>query len=187
MIVASDIDGVLADIEPELNRRISTHFGIDISEVKKDKFYMHDRFDIDPKEMENFLQTSVFNDDEFWLMAGPIEENTEALRKIYFEHEVVLVTGRHGPTRKVTKEWLRRELIPYHGLLMDSLQVKHRAMKYAGAELMIEDRYNEATTIATKGFRSYVVERHYNLEHKGKDDGIIWINDIHDVIKLENL
>lgn len=187
MRVASDIDGVIADIEPELNRRISKHFSIELNEVKKDKFYMHERFDIEPKVMETFLQDEVFSDEDFWMAATPIQDNVHALRDIWLNHEVYLITGRHGHARDVTANWLELAGIPYHALLTDSLQVKHRAMKFVNAELMIEDRYAEAYTIGTKGYRSYVVERHYNLEHKGKCDVVRWVNNVHDVIEIEGL
>jgi uncharacterized HAD superfamily protein len=189
VIIASDIDGVIADIEPEINRRISEQFGVEINDIKKDKFYMHERFDIEPVVMETFLQERVFNDDEFWLAATPMHENIDALKRIAVLHPVVLITGRHNHARAVTEDWLIEHagFISYDALLMQSLQVKHRAMKFAGAEVMIEDRYAEAATIASQGHRSYVVERHYNVEHKEKDDGVIWVKNILEVAELEGL
>ena len=188
MIIGQDLDGCVANIEPELNRRISQHYGIEIDEVRKDKFYMHDRFDIEPREMERYLSEEVFSDPAFWEAAEPFKANILTLRLIAEAgHKIVFITGRHNTCRSATERWLEQHVGVSHVLMMQTLDTKHRALKYVGAEIMIEDRYHEALTIAQKGFRSYLLAKHYNVIHMGNDNVVRWVDTIEDVAMIEEL
>ena len=152
---------------------------------------MHQRFDIEPQIMTEFLNEQVFADETFWLEVEPYFENVKALFDLAWhnhKHKLVFITGRHTNVREVTHNWIvRKANLCYSALLMGALQTKHKAMKYIGADLMIEDRYNEALVIAQQGFRSYMIRRDYNIEHEGQQDNIIWVDDVEQVLIAEGI
>jgi uncharacterized HAD superfamily protein len=164
-IIAVDLDGVLAHTETEIQRRVQAHFGLEPEdEICKDKYLIEERYNIPAKEMEDFLQSEhVFESSDFWLLADPIKENLNAINKaVAYGHRIYIVTGRHGSCRESTEQWLDQQGVVCHGLLMDTIDVKHEAMKFLGAEMMFEDRFHEAKIIAQKGFKSYLIKRDYN-------------------------
>ncbi len=188
-IFASDIDGVLADIAPELHKRISLHFGVPKDEVRKDKYWMSERFNIDPKVMNMFVDTCL-SDENFWELVEPIEHNLRALKQLDpWPHRLILITGRHKEVRDVTEEWLVDHGLNYHTVLMNTLSVKHKALKYCGAEFMIEDRYSEAKVIAEQGFRSYLLRTPYTLEYATEEnpENLIFVNNVQEVLDLEGI
>lgn len=190
MIIASDIDGVIANIKPVIQERVADYFRVPAELVTPDKAAMQKMFGIDPADYTSFLQVGCFSDYDFWLSAPPIEENIEALNDLVWggEHELVLITGRKNTAREATCHWLIRNRLSYNSLLMDALQLKHKAMKFCGAELMIEDRFEEAKTIAEQGYRSYLIRTGYNIQHETRRSGpIIWVDNINDVLDLEGI
>ena len=186
-IIGVDIDGVLADLELPIKLAIEKEFGVKPDEQKRDEYYMHDRFNIDPKAMRIFLD-ELFYTPGFWASAEPFYDNIYALAN-HRGFDIILITGRDNSARTETIEWLYNKCsyFTWRGLLMNTLQLKHQALKFCGASAMIEDRYAEAATIAAKGFNSYLIETHYNREFKGRDDGVVWVRDIADALKREGL
>lgn len=194
---AIDIDGVIADIEPSISRRIANEFNLGVEEgfvKRKDKFFMHERYDIDPETMDRFVRgPGVFGDPLFWDEALPIWENIDAIHKIGLLDRVIFITGRHEDARDATDRWLHSFVGDigerYETLMCNTKDRKHKAMSMCGAEILIEDRPYEALIAAKKGFRSYVIRREYNLKDEFDEDiahdNITWVNNIWDVMEVE--
>lgn len=195
LTVCTDMDGVLANIEPDLEKRIVERFGAE----KKfpNSFYMDRRYDVPKKEMDDFVHNEVFSDPDFWLNAEPFQSNIDRLNKWYDGYDtkrIYIVTGRHGEQcREATELWLDKYGIKHDAVFTDTKDIKAEVMKYVGADFIIEDRHEEVWSVAKRKRKAYLLEKHYNLEHKDKLvqgrylDNIIWVKSFLDIELKEGI
>lgn len=199
IVFGSDIDGCLANIEPELERRIIEKFDLDEGSANKVEFYMHERFQVPQDAMKAFLYDEVFVDPTFWLAAEPFEFNIQVMTSWVLEHGAVpsLITARDTHTRTATELWAARNNVPYSNLLFGTENNKHLAVKWTDCQFMIEDKYEEALSIHLQSdARSYIYRTPYNEKfipqfEYGVRQGIInpdklcWIDDYAEITERE--
>lgn len=180
----SDIDGCIANIEPLMAARIEEEFGIPQSAAKRFEFYMHDRYEVAQDVMDAFLGSDkCFGDPKFWYEAEPILENIAEMHKWVMAGTVPsLITGRWPHTRLATEAWCAKYNVPYSNLLFGTKNRKHTAIKWTDCSFFIEDRWEEAVTIAKKTeATSYIYLTEYNEKHQKDYDnfvrqGVPWID-----------
>lgn len=185
-VICSDIDGVIAHTSDMIDKACKDKFGLPL--IDDTKWHMYQRFGVEQETMNKFLD-ELFSQDDFWWEAKPDWENIDALRRIDPQNRLFLITGRHHHCRQVTIDWLEQvAMLPYDGLLTQTLHNKHKVLKYLGAQIMFEDRYDEAVNIAQADIKSYVIERSYNIHKKDTVvNNLYWTPNIEPVLKEHDL
>lgn len=195
----TDLDGCIALIENELAKRIEEEFGIPQSRANMLKFYMHERYDVPEDAMNAFLGSDkCFADPKFWMDAEPHIENINEMQKWVMRGTVPsIITGRWATARLATEAWCAKYNVPYSNALFGTKNRKHKAIQWTDCSFFIEDRWEEALTIAKKTeATSYIFQTPYNEEHlpeydrlvaSGAVDGnkLVWIKSYKEVTERE--
>lgn len=88
----------------------------------------------------------------------------EVLRRIFAKHQLHYITARHPQMDRVTVEWLSRHDIPGHGLHLLGSHHKVEKAHELGCQLFIEDRYENAQSIAESGIDVLLMDCYYNRD-----------------------
>lgn len=163
MDLAVDLDGVLADITPEVGNRIKQDFGID---VPVEKYTFGEDFGLGEYEQipDRWVFKTLFNDEWFWAKAKPYEENIRQLIRWSEQgHKIHIVTGRDKQKcGLVTLGWLRKHKVPHDKLAFEPVMHKIVYIKDNDIPVIFEDRFYEANRCASFGVRAFVIKRKWN-------------------------
>jgi len=155
MNLGFDIDGVISDFVKTFNELVKNRYGIKLNEAD---IYCHDLNLVlgITKDERNQLITETLKKD-LALNHGA----KETLEKLYSEgHKIYLLTARFGVLAKVTKDWLKRNGIPYTELLQLTEGEKHRAN--VGLDLIVEDCLQDALEWSQKVKNILVYDHPWN-------------------------
>jgi hypothetical protein len=189
--IVCDLDGVLADIEIEMVKRIYANLGIYPLEEKQHFFHLHQRYEVPSETILEFVTSDgCFRDPSFWGDARPYIGNVHTLKKWYDEYAIESIyyaTGRKQWERDSTMEWLGKQGLPCAGLFMDVKDEKHVFARALDADFLIEDRHGEAVVAASYGVKTYLIEHKYNTHFKEDEtsSNIIWVENIYKIRELE--
>lgn len=166
MKIGTDLDGVLAHVEEEINKRIEKQFKVEVKDlhlIGYDKFF-------EDNELDATWLKKQWNDEWLWSRAVPDTENIEAL--LHWQsrgHEIHIITGRsQKETAMVTRAWLRKHGIPIDNLSFEPIMYKLDYLRERNIPVMFEDMFFEANKIAAYGIPCYVVRRKYNSRFESR-------------------
>jgi uncharacterized HAD superfamily protein len=191
-IFASDIDGCLANTELGITERAKKYFGVSDSDIYRSKSHLgwHHSFGVPKDEWDQFfLSNDCWSDPRLVLEAEPITQNIIEMNKWVLGGWVPsLITSRTRDLRLATEAWCAKHHVPYGNLLVDAQHKKVDLMHHIDASFIVEDNIFEAVSCANAGFRSYLLETHYNLPrlHTVQGSDNLWIvKDYQEITMLE--
>lgn len=160
MIIGCDLDGTICDNLPllieELNRYTGQNIGInDIKDYDVTKV-----FDI---TREQFIQLMNEREADIIAKAPVIEDAHSYLKKLANDHQVHIITARSEIYESITRHWLDRHQIPYHGLHLLNSHDKLASCKELAVDVMVEDNYYNAVQLAAAGIDVILFDAPHNL------------------------
>jgi len=169
MIIASDMDGVIANIFVEFEIRLKKDFDIQKPWTEWTTHYI-------AKEFEGIVPESwvdeQLGDPTFFLNAKPYESAWYMLNKWFMAgHDIYITTCRgHGDfysdeTLQITERWLDEWEINYNQILGNLTRLeKWKTCEAIGADLLIEDDPHEIL-VASQHLPAYMVAYPYNSNY----------------------
>lgn len=145
MIIGVDIDNVIADTEKELRRLLFERRGVRLTREDITSYSLENIAGITRDDLSDIL--GMFNDGDIFLNLEAIPGARETLEMLGKKHSIVLVTSRPQGVEGHTRRWLKRERIPFDGLLF-ATETKVNGTPY---ELFIEDQDRFAVELAEDG------------------------------------
>lgn len=159
MRIGVDLDGVTADIGPELLYRLSLE-GIDVSAGFR-QFKIEEQFNV----RKGWIGEQ-FADPTFFLNAKPFEDAWTMINKWFSKgHDIFFITCRWESNRPETERWLDEWDLPYNELVMQCTHgEKWLAMEDREIPVLIEDRDSEVKATLDAGYSAIMMNRSWN-EH----------------------
>ncbi len=157
-MIVTDIDGVVADLNPEvIYRARKAGFKINESVVSAPNYLWEDLSD---QITEEWVQAQ-FKDPTFWLNAKPYEDVWYWLNHHSSEHEIIAVSHRPADMLSYSYRWFYDWDMPvdkiYHG------RDKKEVLSEIGASIFVEDFFPIAEAIAyATDISTYLIDRPYN-------------------------
>ena len=159
MRIGIDLDGVTADIGPEILIRLK----LAGHEVPKNfQFKMFDiakQFNVDPGWLGQ-----QFADPTFWLNAKPFEDAWTCINKWFSQgHDIFFITCRWEANRPETDRWLNEWDLPFNELFMGMEHTrKCEIMEANDIPILIEDRTSEVEAVVHAGKTAIMLDRTWN-------------------------
>jgi uncharacterized HAD superfamily protein len=161
MNIGVDLDGVTADIDTEMIRRLE-EAGYETDINKWHSYFMEDNH---PHVPEGFFEDQ-FNDPNLWLNARPYEDAWHMVNKWWGEgHNVFFITCRPKSVWEITYRWLDDWSIGFNDVYAGLEKYKKlELVEPLKLDLFIEDDPLEAAEIA-RITTSFLVDRPYNVRY----------------------
>jgi FMN phosphatase YigB (HAD superfamily) len=168
MMVALDIDGVLADFVPPFVRVLEKRAGngaIDLQSITDPNFSNHPYLS---KEIVSQCILEVSNDPAFWQQLAPLPppEHWRALNTLSRQERLVFITHRYERETydigRVTCDWLKK-----HGITQPVVYFtqnhKSELIGELGVDLFVDDRHENCRDVAENtGAVVFMPHRTYN-------------------------
>lgn len=160
MKIALDVDGVVCNLYEEIYYRLERDGYDPIPHEKLHSFKIEDNVNSLSKEWIK----EQFRDNTFWLNTKPFQDAWLMINKWFMSgHDVYLVTCRWSNTLDPTLRWLSEWDIPFNDISMGNVHLeKYKFLERVGADLMVEDRLDEANEVAKRGITSFLIDKPYN-------------------------
>ena len=180
-IIGIDIDGVITDegsIENNIwHNALCEYFSTNITR-EKNVYDFKEAYGLTEREINEFINENIA---DIYTNVKAYPEAINIISALYNKgFEVHLITARHKEYRKITKNWLEENSIPYHSLTHDESKAPLAVKK--NIELFIEDNYNNAFDIASKKIKVLLMNKYHNL-NKELIDNIQRVNNWNDIKK----
>jgi len=155
MIIALDIDGVLADFVTPFLQLLERRVGdgpIDPASITDPNFQHH------PFLTEEIIYDCMVDasyDPEFWRVLAPLPSQSQwqSLNQLSHDHQVVFITHRwvrdSYDINDVTCEWLRRHGID-NPMVHFTQEKKSELVNQLAVELFVDDRHENCEDVATQ-------------------------------------
>ena len=168
MLLAVDLDGVLADLGPGVARRIASRFGV---RSHPSTWRAYDlrllRLGVPEARLSAFLE-ETFADPSLYLEAPVVEGAARGLATVLRAGwEPVGLTARAGHLVDATRSWLARHGLPLSGVHHCPLGEKATVAAALGVGASIEDNPTEAELLA-EVCDSWLLDRPYNRDQRLK-------------------
>ena len=163
MIVACDLDGVLASTIDSILEEINNTFNLSLQAKDVNNFSLEEL--LEANNIQPRWLYVLFKNEWFWGKVRPIDENISKIVDWHNRgHEIHIVTSRVKEVSIPTSAWLKRHGVPHHRLQLIPTMKKVDYLKEINAECIIEDFFYEANRCAADGFPAFVVRRPYNKD-----------------------
>ena len=155
MMIALDIDGVLADFVSPFLRLLERRVGggpIDATSITDPNFQSHPFL---TKEIIYDCMVDASYDPEFWRVLAPLPSQSQwqSLNRLSIEHQVVFITHRWVrdtyDINQVTCDWLRRHGID-NPVVHFTQEKKSELVNQLEVELFVDDRHENCEDVATQ-------------------------------------
>jgi uncharacterized HAD superfamily protein len=166
MNIGIDLDGVIANVIPELVIRLGK-LGIKSNPEEWTSMYVEERH----PELPDGWASQQFQDPVFFLNAMADESAFYCINRWFYSgDDIFIVTCRPNELRDVTERWLDEWGIPYNQLIMGAKRhAKFEILQENNCVVMIEDDGKEADNAAANGINSYLRLHPYNRSYKFKN------------------
>lgn len=162
-IIGFDIDGVLTYEEAGgkniWQKELERYFG-GITR-QQPSFSFCEAYGLTLAQVEKFMEEKAV--DIFWQV--PVQpgcrETLKQLQKLDFT--IYLITARDPEYRTVTRQWLKKNKLPYTALWFE--KNKGRLCKELGIELFVDDYWENCTEIGQYGVQVLLMTAHHNEGH----------------------
>jgi len=158
--IGIDIDGVLADTHSVLMDLASEHVPID--EEDRQKYGVQET-----KHGSDGLRNQVFEEifEKGLIAEAPIIPGAaEKVNELYDAgNEIYIITARKKNWEEQTKEWLKKNGIKYHKLIMGAGK-KGDVAKEEGIDVFIEDSSDNIENLEGNGIRAFVFSQPWNQD-----------------------
>ncbi len=154
MMIAFDIDGVLADFVTPFLRLLEKRGGgeaIDPASITDPNFQHHPFL---TQELIYDCMVEASYDSEFWrvLDSLPSEKQWQTLNRLSCQHEMVFITHRWVrdtyDINRATGDWLRRHGVA-NPVVHFTQEKKSQLVNQLGVELFVDDRHENCEDVAT--------------------------------------
>lgn len=162
-LIGVDLDGVIANPNPEFIRRAQVELKqtIDENDLTFGWELLSQKYNIDDK----WFLKSLYKDEWFWAKTAPYEDSIETLHRWgELGHEVHIIADRPKDTITVTRGWLKRYKVPFTQLTFEPIMHKVDYIKRLEIPVTFEDRFYEANKIGAFGIKSFIVRRPWNAD-----------------------
>lgn len=159
LIIAVDVDGVLAEQAIPVLQKIKEKYGISLS---KEQITEWD-YRIGDTDVKTEIELAEMEED-FVRSMLPIEGCREALELLARTFHVVVATSRHPMTDSWTKEWLSTNGIKYHHLINTHAEGK----SLPEVQILIDDYVGNIQEFVTSGSNSrqaILFSQPWNTDH----------------------
>jgi uncharacterized HAD superfamily protein len=155
MILALDIDGVLADFVTPFLQLLAARTGsgpIDPASITDPNFMQHPFLS---RELISECMEAASYDPEFWRAMSPLlsAEQWQALDRISSEHELIFITHRWVPEtydiNEITCDWLRRHGVT-RPVVYFTQEKKSALIRKHRIALFVDDRHENCEDVATE-------------------------------------
>ncbi len=163
-IIALDIDGVIADIQPEFAFRLKRDFGIDEDPYLWESYRPAIQY---AGIVSEEWVTDQLNDVTFWRNVVPREDAWHMMNKWFMQgHDVYIITARgehHKGSIAETEAWLDQWELNYNRLYHSQRgNEKYKVCLELEADFLVEDNVNEAKAASENGVTTYLLDHVYN-------------------------
>lgn len=166
MSIGIDLDGVIADLTPELLIRLKS-IGVESNPEDWRSMYIED---VHP-ELPKGWASSQFADELFLMNAIAYESAFYCVNRWFFGgKDVFILTCRPESFRGVTERWLDEWGIAYNELFMGMPRLEKTSYLIdLGCDVFIEDHIGEAEKASDAGINTFLQLRPYNKHQKIKN------------------
>lgn len=157
--IGIDIDGVIADSQPVIIKKLNDYFG--------SSYALEDFVNFDPRKMfgmDRRQLDAIIMDRELEIIeeALPIPGAIETIGHLSRSYGIYLISARTPVYKKQTEKWLDRHNITRHGLTLLGQHDKRAACNDITVELFIEDSFNNALQLSSCGIPVLLMDATYN-------------------------
>jgi len=157
--IGIDIDGVIADSQTVIIRKLNQHFGKNYNLADFVNLRPVKMFGLNRKQLDKFIMTKEL---EIIQETVPIPGAVETLIRLIENHELHLVTARSPLYSGQTEAWLKKYGIPYSRIRLLGQHDKRGACLELGVDLFIEDNKKNALQIISCGIPVLLMNATYN-------------------------
>ncbi|MCL5056879.1 MAG: hypothetical protein M1130_02560 [Actinobacteria bacterium] len=157
--IGIDIDGVIADSQPVIIKKLNHHFG---SQCTLEDFVNFDpvkMYGMDRKQLDSFIMEREL---EIIEEALPIPGAVKIINDLVQSYGVYLVSARTPIHTRRTEAWLDRFKISRHGLVLLGQHDKRATCTGLCVDLFIEDSLKNASQVSSCGIPVLLMDATYN-------------------------
>ena len=173
-----DIDGTVTEPYYWL-KRANRYFGKQLKPEDVTAYEIHKLLDVGEDDYNEFYQLyGKLLHRESEAMFGA----SEAIQRLYRQHNIHFVTARDEEMREVSVEWLSRHNIPMDSISLLGSPYKAEKARELNSDLFIEDCYSNALQLARSGFEVLLIDCTYN---KGPlPENVTRVNNWSEILKI---
>ena len=167
MIIAIDVDEVLADL---LSQFIKYHNNLYGTDLHRDEFTSYswweiigDGYTIDKEKILDFFKSPDVD------LIRPVAGAQDGVRELKKMHDLVVVTSRHFSLSVLTEHWLKKYFpdcfSKYYytkSTVNHNTITKFDACREAGAQLLIDDQFSFADEVADHNIKVLLFDQPWN-------------------------
>ncbi|MCL6477643.1 MAG: hypothetical protein K6T65_04430 [Peptococcaceae bacterium] len=158
MRIGVDIDGVIADSQTVIIRKLNQHFGKSYTLADFVDFKPRKMFGVNRKQLDHFIMARELEIIEETL---PIPGAVETLRELE-GCKIYLVSARSPAYYSQTADWLRKFNVPYHEVHLLGQHDKRRSCLDLCVDIFIEDSRKNAIQVSACGIPVLLMDATYN-------------------------
>lgn len=194
MKIGIDIDGVLADLMPVLNRFYNREFGTSF-DVSDYKYHDLEKTWGGTKEDAVRIVDSFFQSPDF-AKIQPLVNSQESVLKLSRKHELFLVTSRPESIKHRTQDFLQkhfpkgiRKVIHTGQYISDAGSInKFDVCIREKADVLIEDCLETAISCANKGVKTFLLDAPLNqlnsdYDKKNLPENLVRVKDWSEILR----
>ncbi|MFZ5634881.1 MAG: 5' nucleotidase, NT5C type [Bacillota bacterium] len=156
--IGIDIDGVIADSQAVIIRKLNQHFGKSYTLADFVNFRPRKMFGINRKQLDDFIMAREL---EIIMETDPLPGAVETLRELN-GRSIYLISARSPAYHSQTLEWLRKFDVPYDGIRLLGQHDKRRSCLDLGVDIFIEDNKKNAIQVSSCGIPVLLMNATYN-------------------------
>jgi uncharacterized HAD superfamily protein len=157
--IGIDIDGVIADSQPVIIKKLNDHFGSRYTLEDFVNFNPIKMFGMDRQQLDSFIME---REQEIIEEALPIPGAAETVSDLAQNYGVYLISARTPIHTQRTEAWLDRFKVSRHGLVLLGQHDKRAACTDQCVDLFIEDSLKNATQVSSCGIPVLLMDATYN-------------------------
>ncbi|MFZ5643346.1 MAG: 5' nucleotidase, NT5C type [Bacillota bacterium] len=157
--IGIDIDGVIADSQPIIIKKLNNYFGKDYTLMDFVNFDPVKMFGLDRKQLDELIMTKEL---EIIEEAVPLPGSVATINELAEKHDIYIVSARTPCYLPQTELWLDRYGVPRKGLMLLGQHDKRGACNSLCIDLFIEDNKKNAAQVSSCGIPVLLLDATYN-------------------------
>jgi uncharacterized HAD superfamily protein len=165
-----DFDDVIFHCDLALQDFHNARYGTNYTAGERDTFSLEHVWNCSNEEVRRRLDE--FTESEFHERAPIVSGAKEALEKLNYRYDVVIVTGRVESARPATEKWLERNLLGLYteihfanhvyGMRTEAQRTKSEILQELGINVFVEDAPHFADEITAAGITLFLFDTPWN-------------------------
>ena len=193
MLIAIDVDGVLANFIPSIADFHNYSYG---TNLKKDDFFSLNLHKVwGGTREEDIKKVDEYGESVYLDRLKPVNKSIECINKLKEKNKLIIITSRPDKIYEKTKDWIDKYFsgaflkiyFAYNYERMNPSPKKEDICFELGADFIIEDNLNHAIDCAEKGIKSILIDQPWNQSDELRKN-IIRVKDWSEIpVIIENL